>query len=103
MIAAGRPATLAKRLSVAALDRQRAADAALREMLHQPEEEREVGFRDALLVERQDVVAGLGAEQKVGVFDALGDALEGEERAEIVGAQKRLEVGIADIGVDRHA
>ena len=82
-----RPAgNAAESLAVAAVHRQRAADAARRQVLHQAEEERQIGFRDALLVERQDVGAGLGAEQEVRVLDALRDALEGQEVAEIVGA-----------------
>src|ERR1044071_8552884 len=63
---------LAKRLAVAAPDRQRAADAAARKMLHQSEKKRQVSLCNPLLVKRQNVVAGLGAEQEVGVLDALG-------------------------------
>ena len=45
----------------------------------------------------------LGAEQEVGVLDALGDALEGEQRAEIVGlARNSSSSASRDFGVDRH-
>ena len=54
---AGKPA---QRLAVAVVHRQRAGDAAPGEMLHQAEEEGQVGRVDALLVERQDELALLG-------------------------------------------
>ena len=43
--AAGRPASCADHLAVAPVHRQRAGDALLGQMLHQPEEERQVGAR----------------------------------------------------------
>ena len=85
-IAAGRSASRAERAALAVVDRQRAVDAARREMLHQAEEEGQVGRIDALLVEGQDELARLGDEQVVGVLDALGDALDREHGAEVVAA-----------------
>ena len=99
---AGRPATVLQRFPAAVLDGQRAAYAARGEMLHQAEEEGQVAGRDALLVERQDEGAGFRPQQEVGVLDALGDALEGGERAEIVGFEENVEVAVGDVGIDRH-
>src|SRR3546814_4592339 len=50
-------AELAQRLAVTAVQRHRTAYAAPGQMLHQAEEEGQVGGRHALLVERQDVGA----------------------------------------------
>ena len=68
----------AQRVAVAAVDRRGAGDAVRRQMLHQAEEERQILRVDALLVERQDVLAARRGQQVVGVLDALGDALEGD-------------------------
>src|SRR5918994_261317 len=77
MTPAGRP----DRRAVARPDGQRAGDAALRQMFHERQEEWQVGLRDALLVERQDEVAGLRVQQEIGVLHPFRDPLEGEERA----------------------
>jgi hypothetical protein len=53
-------------------------------MRHQAEKERQVAFGDALLVERQDEISRRGVQQEVGVLDALGDALVGQEFADVV-------------------
>src|SRR6266568_4147328 len=60
------------------------AFAVLGEMRHQREEVRQIVLRHALLIEREDERARGGMQQEVGVFDALGDALVGEQFAEIV-------------------
>ena len=96
----GKPA---QRFAVAVVHRQWAVDAAFGEMLHQAEEEGEVGRVDPLLVEGEDELALLGREQVVGVLDALGDALDREHGAEIVAADEGLELLIGEIGVDRQA
>ena len=74
-IAAGRPASGRARCRHVVY-RQRAGDAAAGKMLHEAEEERQVGGRHALLVERQYVLALLGDEEIIGVLDPLGDALQ---------------------------
>ncbi len=84
MIAAGRPASVLSASPLAVLHRQRTADAARGQMLHQAEEERQVAFGDALLVQRQDEGARAGVQQEVGVLDALGDALVGQQFADVV-------------------
>ena len=92
VIDGGRPAgELADHLAVAPVHRQRTGDALLRQMLHQAEEERQVGAVDALLVERQDVGAARRVQQEIGVLRALGDALVGQaaRRAHIPAGTRR--------------
>ena len=71
-------------------------------MLHQAEEERQVALGDAPLVERQDEVAGAGMDQKIRVLDAFGDALVGQQLADVVAGEEAGEVFRRDIGVNRH-
>jgi len=72
------------------------------QMFHQAEKERQVRLVHALLVEREDEGAFLRAQQIVGVFDALGDALQREHGAEIVGGQKLRQILVRDFGIDGH-
>ena len=91
-----------QRIAVAAVDRLRAGDAARGEMIHQAEEEGEIPRIDALLVERDDVLALRRGQEEVGVLDALGDPLEGIGLADVVFGEKGFELGVADFRVDRH-
>ncbi len=77
-------------------------DAARREVFHQREKERHVVHGDALFIERQDVVVRAGVDQKIGILDALGDALVGLQFAKIVAREKRRERFGRNIGVDGH-
>ena len=72
------------------------------EMVHQPDEEWQVGARDPLLVERQDEVAVLGGQQVIRVLDPFGDALAGQHRADVVERDEGAEFGVADFGINRH-
>jgi hypothetical protein len=74
----------------------------LREVLHQAEEPGQIVRIDALFVERQDEVAGRGAEGVVRVFDALGDAAEGDHGADVVAGQEGGQGVVGDLGVDGH-
>ena len=58
-------AQLVQRRFVAAAHRQRANHAVLRQVLHQPEEPRQVPRIDALFIQRQDEIAGAGAQRKI--------------------------------------
>ena len=71
-------------------------------MLHQPDEERQVGFPYPLLIEGQDVGAVGGMEKEVRVLDALGDALEHQRRADVEAGEEGLQLGVGDVGVDGH-
>ena len=92
----------AQRVAVAAMDRLRAVDAARREMVHQAEEEGQVPGIDALLVEREEVLALGRGQQEVRVLDAFGDALQRLGLADVVFGEKGVELGVADFRVDRH-
>ena len=59
--------------------------------------------RHALLVERQDVVAGAGVDEEVGILDALRDALVGQQLAQVVAGEKVAQLFGGDIGIDGHA
>jgi len=76
--AGGAGGELAQAVAVSALDGEGAGDSFPGEVLHEAEEPGELGRVDALFVEGEDVVAGGGAELVVAVFDALGDAAEGD-------------------------
>ncbi len=53
-------------------------------MLHQAEEERQVGLFDALFVEREDQRLFGGVQQEVGIFDAFRNPLVGKQSAGII-------------------
>ena len=80
-----------------------AGEAGSRQMLHQAEEEREVARGHPLLVERQEEGALLGVHEVVGVLDALGNALVGEQRAEIVAGDEFGQLVVGHFRIDRHA
>ena len=71
-------------------------------MLHESEEERQIAARHALLVERQDEGALGRVHDVVGVLDAFGDALVGQELAQPVAGDEGREVLVRDFGVDGH-
>ena len=66
------------------------------------EEERQVLARDAALVEREDEGPARGVHDVVGVLDALGDALVGEQLAQPVAGDEGRELLVGDFGVDGH-
>ena len=53
-------------------------------MLHQCEEERQIALSDTPLVEREDVMALRGVDEEVRIFDTFGNALVGQQRADVV-------------------
>ena len=71
-------------------------------MVHQAEEEWQIGRVDTPLVQREDEAPALGDQQEVGILDAFGDALQAHRAADVVRGKKRLERGVVDRGVDRH-
>ena len=71
-------------------------------MLHQAEKERKIGLGDALLIQRENEIAGTGVQQEIRVLHALGDALVGEQFADVVALQKIGELVRGDVGIDRH-
>ena len=102
MIAAGRPATwpsTSPRLFLTGCGQvmPRAC-----QVLHQPEKERQILGRDALLVEREDEIAAAGMDEKIRILDALRDALVGEQFPDVVTGEKGPKVFRHHIGVDGH-
>src|SRR5665213_4020017 len=71
-------------------------------MGHQAEKERQVALGDALLIQRQDKIARRGVQQEVGVLDALGDALVGQQFADAVRRQEFRKLVGGDVGINRH-
>jgi hypothetical protein len=92
-----------KCFACAALHRLRAGNAAGMQVLHQRQEEWYVARRHALFVQRQNVVTGAGVDEKIGILHALGDALVGQEFAQVVAGQELAQVFGGDVGVDGHA
>ena len=71
-------------------------------MRHQAEKERQVVLGDAFFIQRQDEISGAGMQQEVGILDALGDALVGQQFADIVTGKKFRKLVGGDVGVNRH-
>src|SRR4051794_9249064 len=80
----------------------RAIDAATCQMLHESKKKGQILNGDALFVERQDEVALAGVDQKIGVFDALGNALVGPKVADVVARQEGGEFFRRNVGIDGH-
>ena len=102
MIAAGRPASVLSASPPLFLTGSGQLMPRLGEMRHQREKERQVALGDALFIQRQDEIAGGRVQQEIGILHALGDALVGQEFAEIVGFEEFRKLFGGDVGVNRH-
>ena len=102
MIAAGRPASRRSASPSRPSTGRGQADAVRGQVLHQAQEPRQFGRIHALLVERQDEVAGGGPQREVAVLDPLGDAAEGDQVADVVVGQEIGEGFVGNFGVDGH-
>ncbi len=71
--------------------RLRADEASRGKMFHEAEEERQVAGADAFFVKRQDEESGGDMQQKIGIFDAFGNAFIGKQLAEVVIGEKARE------------
>ena len=71
-------------------------------MLHQPQIEGQVGGIHPLLVKGEDEGAAIGLQIEIGILHALGNALEGKGRADIVVPEQPLQILEGDFGIDRH-
>src|SRR6266699_1531462 len=80
----------------------RTADAVRRQMRHQAQKIRQVVRRHALLIKRENKISDAGVQQEVGILDALGDALVGQQLANVVTPQEFRKLVGGDVGVDRH-
>ena len=101
-MAAGRPASLPSTSPARFFTGSGQVRPRLAKVFHQPEKERQIALGDALLVERQDVIAAAGVDQEIRVLDALGDALVGEEIADVVTGEEAAEILRRHIGIDCH-
>ena len=71
-------------------------------MVHQSEKERQVLRRDPTFVKGENEYAPLGLQQVIRVFDPFGYALAGEDAADVVSGDERIERVVRDVRVDRH-
>ncbi len=101
-IAAGRPASLPSTLPARFFTGCGQVMPRLARCSISAEKERQIALGDAPLVERQDEIAAAGMDQKIRILDALGDALVGQQLADVVAGEKAREVFRRDIGIDRH-
>jgi hypothetical protein len=83
--------------------RQRTRHAALGQVLHETEEERQVVAVHPLLIKRQDELAAGRVDEEIGVLHPLGDAAIGLQRADVVVGEEGAEFGLVDVGVDGHS
>src|SRR5476651_1055536 len=88
--------------TVSSPNRLRACNPARRQMLHEAEKKGQVAFMHALFVEREKIAAAISLQVEIGVFDALGDALETHWHADVVSGEHDLEILKGYVGVDRH-
>jgi hypothetical protein len=98
----GAPREDAQRPTLPVLDRLRAGDALDGKMLEQAEEEGQLRLVHPLLIEGEDVEAPLRVQEVIGVFDALGDALERQHAADVVAGDESVEFFFAHFGIDGH-
>src|ERR1700716_2329303 len=92
----------AQRFAAFVLHRLRTIDAVAGQMRHQAEKERQIALGDALLVQRQNKISGRGVQQEIVIFHALGDALVGQQFADVVMAQNLRKLAGGDVGIYRH-
>ena len=98
-----RPAgDLAEHTAMRILHRLRTIDVARRQMLHQPQEEWQIAFGDALFIKRENEIAGAGMHQEIGILYAFSDALVGQQFADVVSRKKAGKIFRRNVGVDRH-
>ena len=71
-------------------------------MLHQRQKKRQIAFGDAPLVKREDEIAAAGVDEKIRVLDPFGDALVGQQLADVVAGEEGRKIFRRDIGIDRH-
>src|SRR5262249_29779983 len=79
-----------------------AAEAAGSQVRHQAEKERQGAFWDPFFVQRQGGKARRRVPTGSGIFDALGDALVGQQFTKFVILQKFCKLIGGDVGVNRH-
>jgi hypothetical protein len=92
----------AQRFAFAGRHRLRASDSMLRQMRHQAEKERQIAQAHALFIQREKEISCRGVQHEIRILDAFGDALVGQQFADVVTAQKFRKLFGGDVGVHRH-
>jgi hypothetical protein len=101
-MAAGRPASLPSVLPALFFTGCGQVMPRLCQMLHQRQEERQIAFGNAPLIERQNEIAAAGVDQEIRVLDTLGNAFIGQQLADVVIVEEAGKLFRSDIGVNRH-
>ena len=94
---------MSQRLAVAAVNRDRTSNTCVREVLHEAEEKWQVFGIHSFLIQGQYVMAGTRVQEIIRVFDALGNALAGQELADVIFSEEGMHVLVRYNGVNRHA
>src|SRR4029077_14105912 len=93
---------LAQRQTVATMDRDWAGNSLCSKMIHQPEEEWQVAWQNALFVQREEVGVPIGLYEIVRVLHPLCDAFAGHDAADVILRNKGSEFLIGDFRINRH-
>ena len=101
-IVAGRSASSPSAVAGAIAHGLRTGDAALRQMLHQPDEERQILGFHALFIKGEDILALGRVHEEIGILDPLRDPLERNHLADFIKREEVAQRFVRDLGVDRH-
>ena len=94
---------LAQHFAITVADWDRAGKPCSCEVLHQAEKEGKILYRDPLFIQRENMRTGFGADEVVGVLDALGDTLERQGFPKVISGDELVQVIVGDFRIDRHA
>ena len=92
----------AERDAVAIFHRLRTIQPSSRQMFHEIEKERQIGFAHALFVKGENETSRARMEVEIRVFDAFRNSLAGEQGSNVIGRDEVDEFGVVDFGVDSH-
>jgi len=71
-------------------------------MLEEFQKKREILCADTLFVQREDVGGAISLQQKIGILDTFGDALEASGRSDVVLGEHDSKVVERDVRIDGH-
>src|SRR5262249_14316603 len=92
----------AQRLAAATADRLRTGKPARCQMLYELEKKRQIIRCNAFLVQRENEEACSSVQEEVGILNAFGNPLVGEQGADTVACEELLQLLAADIGIHGH-
>ena len=102
MIAAGRPASVPSASPLRVVTGCGQLMPCPCQMRHQAEEERQIVQCDALFIQREKEISGRRVQQEIGILDAFGDALVGQQFADVVTLKEIRKLFGGDVGIHRH-